>query len=98
MSFVERATPGVTYRHLLDGWQRFRHGFLQLVLTFQALRGDPLAWKRYLRVCTIQAVVTAALASVSLSTARHSSEGLREERVRQALQAVSAMEPGVAEP
>jgi len=98
MSFVERAIPGVTHRRLLEGWQRFRHGFLQLVLTFRALRGDPLAWKRYLRVCTVQALVTAALASASLSTARHSSEGLREERVRRAMQAVSAVEPGAAEP
>jgi len=93
MSFVERAIPGVTQRRLLESWQRFQHGFLQLVLTFQALRGDALAWKRYVRVCTVQALVTAALASASLSTARHSSEGLREERVRQALQAVSAVEP-----
>jgi hypothetical protein len=98
MSFVERATPGVTHRRLLEGWQRFRHGFQQLVLTFQALRGDALAWKRYLRVCTVQALVTAALAGVFLSTARHSSEGLREERVRQALQAVNAVEPPAAEP
>ncbi len=98
MSFVERAIPGVMHRRLLEGWQRFRHGFQQLLLTFQALRGDTLAWKRYLRVCTVQALVTAALASVSLSTARHSSEGVREERVRQALQAVSAAEPRAPEP
>src|SRR3974390_2389174 len=71
MSFVERALPGGMHRRLLEGWQRFRRGFQQLVLTFQALRGDALAWKRYLRVCTVQALVTAALASVFVSTARH---------------------------
>ncbi len=77
---------------LTEGRRRFEHGFLQFLLAFQALHRDALAWKRYLRACTLQAVVTLALAALSLSLARHSSEGLREERVRQALQGVSSVE------
>jgi len=79
--------------------KRFRHGFTELWLTFRAVRRDRLAWRRYLRWCTVQALVTVAAAGVSLSTARKSSEELREERVRRALEqvaAVSSAEPGAA--
>ena len=77
---------------LPSGWKRFRHGFHQLVLAFQAIHRDALAWKRYLRTCSLQAVVTLAVGTVFLSTARHSSEGLREERVRRALQNVTVVQ------
>lgn len=97
MNSVERTTTG-SHGRFRDAWQGFQHGFLGLVSAFQALRGDALAWKRYLRVCTIQAALALALAGVSLSTARHSSEGLREERVRKALQAVSSVEPSHVAP
>ena len=79
--------------------RRFRHGFAELWEAFRAVRGDRIAWRRYLRVCIAQALVTVAAAGVSLSTARRSSEDLREERVRKALarvQQVEASKPGVA--
>ena len=98
MSFVQRTTLGVMRARLAEGWRRFEHGFLQFLLAFQALHRDALAWKRYLRACTIQAVVTLALATASLSLARQSSEGLREERVRKALQSVASVESHDAQP
>jgi hypothetical protein len=94
MSLEQPATPGAMANgRLADGMGRFRHGFLQLVHAFQALHRDSLAWRRYLRICTIQAVVTLAIASVSVSSARRSSEGLREEHVRKALANVGAVAP-----
>ncbi len=94
MGLDERATRQATSQRLAAAGQRFRHGFLQLVHAFQAIHRDPVAWKRYVRVCAIQALVTLAIASVFVSSARHSSEGIREERVRKALQHVTAVEPG----
>jgi hypothetical protein len=95
MSPDESTTAEQWNGRLTGGIERFRHGFLQLVHAFQALHRDSLAWKRYLRICTIQAVVTLAIASLSISSARQSSEGLREERVRKALANVSAGAPPV---
>jgi hypothetical protein len=96
MGLDERAHLGTAAHRLATGAKRFRHGFLQLVHAFQAIHRDPFAWKRYVRVGTIQALVTLAIAGVSVSTARHSSEGLREEQVRKALQRVEAVEPHAA--
>jgi hypothetical protein len=96
MALDERAHLGRAAHRLASGAKRFRHGFLQLVQAFQAIHHDPFAWKRYVRVGTVQALVTLAIAGVSVSTARQSSEGLREERVRKALQHVVAVEPHAA--
>ncbi len=96
MGLDERASLRPTRPRLVAVAERFRHGFLQLVHAFQAIHRDPFAWKRYLRVCAIQALVTLAIAGVSVSTARGSSEGLREERVRKALEHVIVREPGAA--
>ena len=94
MGVDERAAPQAKATAALAGAaERFRHGFLQLVLAFQALHRDPVAWKRYLRVVALQAAVTVAIASFFVSTARSSSEGLREVRVRKAMQGVSATHP-----
>lgn len=73
---------------------RFRHGFAQLFLAFQAVRRDPFAWKRYLRVCLLQSLVIVAVTAVFLSTAHKSSEELRERRVEKALQKVTVGDPG----
>lgn len=94
MGLDERATPQAkTGAPLAGATERFRHGFVQLVLAFQALHRDPLAWKRYLRVVALQSAVTVAVASLFVSTARSSSEGLREVRVRKAMEKVSAVHP-----
>jgi hypothetical protein len=93
MGFDERATTAGL--RLQSVAQRFRHGFLQLVLAFQALHRDPFAWKRYIRVCTIQSLVTLTIAIASLSTARSSSEGIREDKVRKALENIAAVEAPV---
>jgi hypothetical protein len=96
MGLDERATPGAATRERLEGAaHRFRHGFLELVLAFRAIHRDAFAWKRYVRVCTFQALVTLAIASASVSTARTSSEGIREEKVRKALENVSAVQSRV---
>ncbi len=73
--------------------ERFRHGFSLLLLAFRALHQDSVAWKRYLRTCTLQAAVTVAVASLFVSSARTSSEGLREVRVRKAMEQVTSVEP-----
>jgi len=81
--------------------RRFRHGSAELWTTFRALRADRIAWRRYLRVCSVQALVTLAAAGVSVSTARQSSEDLREERIRKAVEqaaAVTSAGPGAAAP
>jgi hypothetical protein len=93
MGLDERASPGAATRERLEGAaHRFRHGFLELVLAFRAIHRDAFAWKRYLRVCTRQSIVTLAIASISISTARTSSEGIREEKVRKALENVAAVQ------
>src|SRR5208283_5911291 len=92
MSFIQPKALGVMRGWLPGGWERFRHGFSQFVLAFQAIHRDSLAWKRYLRTCTLQAVVALALGALFLLSARHSSEGLREERVRRALQNVTVVQ------
>jgi hypothetical protein len=90
MGLDERATPSaMTARSRAD---RFRHGFSLLLLAFEALRRDSLAWRRYLRTCALQAAVTVAVASFFVSTARTSSEGLREVRVRKAMESVTAVD------
>lgn len=96
MGLDERAAPAGL--RLESVAQRFRHGFLQLVLAFQALHRDPFAWKRYIRVCTIQSLVTLTIAIASLSTARSSSEGIREDKVRRALENVAVVEAPVPVP
>jgi hypothetical protein len=93
MGSDERTKPGAPSELVASFAGRFRHGSSLLLLAFQALRGDAVAWKRYLRTCTLQAVVTVAVAIVFVSTARTSSEGLREVRVRKAMEHVSSVEP-----
>ena len=96
MGSDERTTPGAPSNRVASFAERFRHGSSQLLLAFQALRRDSVAWKRYVRTCTLQAVVTVAVASFFVSTARTSSEGLREVRVRKAMEHVSSVEPKTA--
>jgi hypothetical protein len=93
MGLDERATPSaMTTRSGAGAADRFRHGFSLLHLAFEALRRDSLAWRRYLRTCALQAAVTVAIASFFVSTARTSSEGLREVRVRKAMESVTAVD------
>jgi hypothetical protein len=98
MGSDERTTAGAPSDLVASFAQRFRHGSSLLFVAFQALRRDAVAWKRYLRTCTLQAVVTMAVASVFVSTARTSSEGLREVRVRKAMEQVSSVEPHPSAP
>jgi hypothetical protein len=93
MGSDERTTPGAPSELVASFAERFRHGSSLLLLAFQALHRDPVAWKRYMRTCTLQALVTVAVASFFVSTARTSSEGLREVRVRKAMQQVSSVDP-----
>jgi hypothetical protein len=93
MGLDERATPSARTALPVGGVaERFRHGFSLLPQAFQALRRDAVAWKRYLRTCALQAVVTVAIASFFVSTARTSSEGLREVRVRKAMDNITAVD------
>jgi hypothetical protein len=93
MGLEERKPPGgMASERLASAVHQFRHGFFQLVLAFQAIHRDAFAWHRYLRVCAVQAVVTLAIASLSISTARSSSEGLREERVQKAMARISSVD------
>jgi hypothetical protein len=92
MGSEEHATAGAPSELVASFAQRFRHGSSLLLLAFQALHQDSVAWKRYVRTCTVQAVVTVAVASFFVSTARTSSEGLREVRVRKAMEHVSSVE------
>jgi hypothetical protein len=93
MGLNERATASaMTAGSGVGAAHRFRHGFSLLLLAFQALRRDSLAWRRYVRTCALQAVVTVAIASFFVSTARTSSEGLREVRVRKAMENVTAID------
>jgi hypothetical protein len=90
----EERTTAAAPADLVAGFaERFRHGSALLLLAFRALRQDSIAWRRYVRTCTVQAVVTVAVASVFVSTARTSSEGLREVRVRKAMEHVSTTAP-----
>jgi hypothetical protein len=96
MGSDERTTAGAPSNRVASFAERFRHGSSLLFLAFQALRRDSVAWRRYVRTCTLQAVVTVAVASFFVSTARTSSEGLREVRVRKAMEHVSSVEPHTA--
>jgi hypothetical protein len=88
----ERTTAAARGDLVASFAERFRHGSSLLLLAFRALRQDAIAWKRYLRTCTLQAVVTVAVASLFVSSARTSSEGLREVRVRKAMEQVSSVD------
>jgi len=93
MGLIEGAPQqGMTAGQLAGAAQRFGHGFHQLVLAFHAIHSDPIAWKRYVRVCTFQALVTLVIAIASISTARSSSEGIREEKVRKALENITTVD------
>ena len=93
MGSEERTTAATRSDLVASFAERFRHGSSLLLLAFRALHQDAIAWKRYLRTCTLQAVVTVAVASLFVSSARTSSEGLREVRVRKAMEQVSSVEP-----
>jgi hypothetical protein len=89
---------GQTSQLFSTATERFRHGFTQLVLPFRTLRRDALAWRRYVRVCTFQAVVTLAIGAAFVASARGSSEGLREQRVEKALHQVKVHRDKAAGP
>ncbi len=93
MGSEERTTAATRSDLVASFAERFRHGSSLLLLAFRALHQDAIAWKRYLRTCTLQAVVTVAVATLFVSSARTSSEGLREVRVRKAMEQVSSVAP-----
>jgi hypothetical protein len=86
---LEPSPAGASWLHASR--RRFRHGFSQLLLAFQAIRRDRIAWKRYRLVCSLQAAVTVGVAAIFLATAHKTSEERREERVRKAFEQVAAV-------